>query len=186
MDSSVGNFDEDDWLQALGLTSDEKIERSIASPRLEPARQRQRLDGAGAGRPAPRDLEADLVAAAEAEPDARPEDMEPTLPSTEDGEDAAADADDLAPADEFKKVYNKFLTNYRRWVTSQTAVLQGRQLARAKARFQLHGKSSAEKEKLAEAFWAARGGNLPEREQILAHWLNKEGGVQRRLWLHSK
>ena len=43
MDSSVGNFDEDDWLQALGLTSDEKMERSIASPRLEPARQRQRL-----------------------------------------------------------------------------------------------------------------------------------------------
>ena len=43
MDSSLGNFDEDDWLQALGLTSDEKMERSIASPRLEPARQRQRL-----------------------------------------------------------------------------------------------------------------------------------------------
>ena len=124
MDSSLGNVDEDDWLQALGLTSDEKMERSIASPRLEPARQRQRLDGAGAGRPAPRDLEADLVAAAEAEPDACPEDMEPTLPSTQDGEDAAPDdAEDDPVRCDYNKVYNKSLTNYRRWVTSQTAAL---------------------------------------------------------------
>ena len=67
-------------LQALRLPGQEKMEGSIASPRLEPARQRQRLDRAGAGRPATRALQADLVDAEEAEPDARPEDMELVLP----------------------------------------------------------------------------------------------------------
>ena len=133
-------------------------------------------------------MQADLVDAEEAEPDARPEDMEPTLPSTQDGEDEAADAaEDLLAADEYKKVYNKFLTNYRRWVTSQTSELYGRALARARARFGLPGKPFAEKEKLARAFWAHRGrGKEEELERILAHWNNKESGEEKRIWLNSK
>ena len=82
MDSSVESFHGFRW-EALLLPGQEQMKESIASPRLGPARQRQRLDRAGAGRPAPRALQADLVDAEEAEPDARPEDMEPVLLSTQ-------------------------------------------------------------------------------------------------------
>ena len=134
-----------------------------------------RLDRAGAGRPAPRFLQADLVVAEEAEPDARPEDMQPVLPASQAGEGAATDDNpDVPEVLPFRVMYNKFCTRYRRWVTPQLAGLKGRQLARSKARFQIQGKSAAEKIKLAEAFWAARGGAEREREEIVAHWINKE------------
>ena len=129
LDSCDENFSAEDLWEALRLPGEMMIEGSAASPRLEPARQRQRLDRAGAGRPAPRALEADLVDAEEAEPDARSEDTEPVLPSTQDGEDAAPlDAQPDPESVEYRKIYNKFLTAYRRWAITQTSGLEGRAL----------------------------------------------------------
>ena len=186
MESSSGSFHEEALWEAMPPPGQEQIEASIASPRLWIVLE-LRLDRAGAGRPAPRFLQADLVVAEEAEPDARPEDMQPVLPASQAGEGAATDDNpDVPEVLPFRVMYNKFCTRYRRWVSSQLVGLEGRQLARAKARLQLQGKSAAEKIKLAEAFWAAKGVDLREREEIVAHWLNKESGVQGRLWLHSK
>ena len=181
MESSSGSFHAESVWEAMPPPGREQMEVSIASPRLSPARQRLRLDRAGAGRPAPRVLEADLVVAAEAEPDARPEDMQPVLPASQDGEGEANDDDPDVP-DEllFRPLYNRFCTRYRRWVTPQLAGLKGRQLARSKARFQIKGKSAAEKIKLAKAFWAAKGGAKREHEEIVAHWINKEKTPQGR------
>ena len=175
MESSSGSFHEEALWEAMPPPGQEQMEVSIASPRLSPARQRMRLDRAGAGRPAPRFLQADLVVAEEAEPDARPEDMQPVLPASQAGEGAATDDNpDVPEVLPFRVMYNKFCTRYRRWVTPQLAGLKGRQLARSKARFQLQGKSAAEKIKLAKAFWAAKGGAKREHEEIVAHWINKE------------
>ena len=187
LDSSGGSFDEEDLWEALRLPGTEKMEASIASPRLSPARQRQRLDRAGAGRPAPRSLEADLVDAEEAEPDARLENMQPVLPSTQDGEgEANEDAQDVPEMNDFRRVYNKFATNYRRWVMSQTADLNPREQARVRARLALHCKTFAAKVRLARDFWAARGGEAFDMERILAHWREKENGVKSTGWLHAR
>ena len=80
MECCLENFDEEVLLEALLSPGKEILEASIAPTQLSPARQRQRLDHAGAGRPAPGSLQAELVHAEEAEPDARPDDMEPVLP----------------------------------------------------------------------------------------------------------
>ena len=191
MQSSVGTLAEEDLWEALRLGSPVEMEASTASPRLEPARQRQRLDRAGAGRPAPRSLQVDLVAAEEAEPDARPEDTQLVLPSTQDGEDAAepdARSEAESGSNDFRRVYNKFLTNYRRWVTSQISELHGRALARARARLLLNGKSFAEKEKLVRAFWNQRNrGDEDEMLRILAHWKDRASAEQEKgLWMSSK
>ena len=95
MECCLENFDEEVLLEALLSPGKEILEASIAPTQLSPARQRQRLDHAGAGRPAPRSLQAELVDAEEAEPDARPDDMEPVLPSTQDGQDAALHDDEV-------------------------------------------------------------------------------------------
>ena len=104
----------------------EQMEASIASPRLWIVLE-LRLDRAGAGRPAPRFLEADLVDAEGAEPDARPEDMQPVLPASQAGEGAANDDDPDVPEELlFRTLYNRFLTRYRRWVISQLVGLTRR------------------------------------------------------------
>ena len=186
MESESASAYDGDWWEAPRLPGDERMEVSIASPPRSPARHRQRLDQAGAGRPAGRVLEADLVDAEEAEPDARFGDMEPLLPSPPDGEAAANDDDQDDPEEfNFRRVYNRFLTSYRRWTVSQTAGLEDREVARTRKRLQLQDKSGAEKERLASVFWASRGWSLAEREQIIAHWRNKDG-AQRSVWLHSK
>ena len=125
MESSSGSFHEESVWEAMPPPGQEQMEVSIASPRLSPARQRLRLDHAGAGRPAPIFLEADLVDAEEAEPDARPEDMQPVLPASQAGEGAATDDNpDVPEVLPFRVMYNKFCTRYRRWVTPQLAGLR--------------------------------------------------------------
>ena len=114
MESSSGSFHEEALWEAMPPPGQEQMEASIASPRLWIVLE-LRLDRAGAGRPAPRFLEADLVVAEEAEPDARPEDMQPVLPARQDGEDAALGdaAYDLVMCD-FKRVYSTLCCRYLR------------------------------------------------------------------------
>ena len=188
MECCLENFDEEVLLEALLSPGKEILEASIAPTQLSPARQRQRLDHAGAGRPAPRSLQAELVHAEEAEPDARPDDMEPVLPSTQDGQEAEPDArpDDIVEDHEFRRVYNKFLTRYRRWVTSEVSELEGRALAKAQAAFRIQGKSLLEKKKLARAFWAQKGGDEDELNRIIEHWVEKENTSKQGFWIYQR
>ena len=172
---------------ALPQPSESASPRSSESPRLSPARQRQRIDEAGVGHAAGRSLQAELVRAAMAEPVAREENAEPVMPSPQDDDEVLAESD--ADGDEervsFKRIYNAFLSRYRRWVNGKVAEFEGRALQRKRAAFALWGKCYQEKEVLACAFWHERGAAQSEKARILEHWRNTEAGDSKRCFLRS-
>ena len=173
---------------ALPQPSESASPRSSESPRLSPARQRQRIDEAGVGHAAGRSLQAELVRAAMAEPDAREENAEPVMPSPQDDDEGAVEsgADDDEERAPFRMIYNKFLSKYRRWVNGKVAEFEGRELLRKRASFSLWGKSYEQKKLLARAFWNEKGCKQSEQTRILEHWRRAQDGDSKHIFLRSK
>ena len=77
-----------------------------------------------------------------AEPVAGEENAEPVMPPPQDDDEVPgeSDADDDEQRVVFKRIYNAFLSRYRRWVNGKVAVFEGRTLQRKRAAFALWGK----------------------------------------------